>query len=290
MNTPKITVITPCFNHAAYLRDTLDSVLGQNYSNLEYIVMDGGSTDGSVEIIERYARHLTYWTSQPDGGMYNAINQGMARASGDILAWLNADDYYLVGALEFAASKLNTDKSELVFGNAFHFVQDSPTQWGSDVEREHGSKDLFKYDYIIQPASFWTRRAWQVTGPLDESLRVVADWDWFARAKQKGVEFKAVSRYLAAYRIVRGSKTQQGGPLRNQELEEILRRYTASEYAQTFRRVVTNRDRILRVRGQLRRWHLSRLERVTFRLLFPGIFSQTSNSDVWDMIELIGYA
>lgn len=290
MNIPKITVVTPCYNHAAYLRDTIESVQGQNYPNLEYIVMDGGSNDGSVDIIQDYARHLAFWQSERDNGMYSAINLGMARASGDILAWLNADDYYLPGALHFAAANLNIESPELVFGNVFHFAQDSAENWGSDVEREHALKDLFKYDYIIQPAAFWTRRAWQLTGSLDETFQIVADWEWFARAKLKRIAFKPVSRYLAAYRIVRSGKTQQGGKKRNQELANILQRYAGVEYARTFERVVQARDRILRVRRLTRRWRLARTERIVFRALFPRIFSQVRNADVWDMIELIGYS
>lgn len=265
-------------------------MLGQNYPNLEYIVIDGGSTDGSVEIIQRYANQLAYWQSARDNGMYAAINLGMARASGDILAWLNADDYYLVGALNLAAANLNVEKPELLLGNAFHFVQDSAEQWGSDVQSEHARKDLFKYDYIIQPASFWTRQAWTITGPLDESFAIVADWEWFARAKSRGVTFKPVSRYLAAYRILRTSKTQRGGRERNREMTEILRRNVGTEHANTFERVIADRDRILGVRRFTRRWHLSRTQGLIYRAFFPKIFSQTSVTDVWDMIEMIGYA
>lgn len=290
VNAPKITVVTPCFNHAAFLRDTIESVLGQNYPNLEYIVMDGGSTDGSVEIIQHYANQLAYWQSARDNGMYAAINLGMARASGDILAWLNADDYYLVGALNFAAANLNVEKPELLFGNAFHFVQNSAEQWGSDVQGEHARQDLYKYDYIIQPASFWTRQAWTKTGPLDESLDIVADWEWFARAKSRGVTLKPDSRYLAAYRILRTSKTQQGGQARNREMTEILRRNVGDEYAETFERVIADRDRILGVRRFTRRWHLARIQGPVFRALFPQIFSKTSVADVWNMLEMIGYA
>ena len=96
---PRITVVTPSFNQAPFLEQTILSVLGQCYPNLEYIVMDGGSTDGSREIIERYAPQLAYWQSQPDGGQAAAINAGFARATGEILCWLNSDDYFLPGAL-----------------------------------------------------------------------------------------------------------------------------------------------------------------------------------------------
>lgn len=290
MSTPKISIVTPCYNHAEYLAETMESVLGQAYPNLEYIVMDGGSTDGSADIIQRHERGLAYWQSAPDTGMYNAINQGMARATGDILGWLNADDFYLPGTLRFVAAQLNLDIPEVVFGNAFHFVEGRAEQWGSDVEREHARKDLFKYDYIIQPASFWTRRTWEQTGTLDESFQVVADWDWFARAKRSGVVFKPRARYLAVYRIVRTAKTQSGGAERHTEQARLLRAYVGEVYSQVFQQVSQQRDAILSIRRALRRIHLTRLEKVVFPVRFPGIFGRVPISEVWDMIETVGYA
>ncbi len=290
MNAPKISVITPCYNHAAFLRETIQSVLGQNYPNLEYIIMDGGSTDGSVEIIRAHESRLAYWQSARDGGMYNAINAGMRRATGDILAWLNADDYYLPETLNYVAAQMYATKPELLFGNAFHFVQDNATMWGSDVVREHSRKDLCKYDYVIQPASFWTRAVWEKVGELDESYKIVADWEWFARAKRANVTLRPVARYLAGYRIVPTSKTQSGGSARNQECARILREYVNAEYAEIFLRVAAQRDQILPLRNVLRRWHLTRLENFIFRFTFPNIFARASISDVWDMIETIGYS
>jgi glycosyltransferase involved in cell wall biosynthesis len=101
---PKISIITPSFNQAEFLEATIQSILCQNYPNLEYIIIDGGSTDGSVEIIRKYQRHLHYWISEPDGGMYAGIAKGMARATGEILAWLNSDDLYMPWALALVAS------------------------------------------------------------------------------------------------------------------------------------------------------------------------------------------
>ena len=290
MNAPKISVITPCYNHAAFLRETIQAVLGQEYPNLEYIIMDGGSTDGSVEIIRAYESRLAHWQSARDGGMYNAINAGMRRATGDILAWLNADDYYLPETLNYVAAQMDTTKAELLFGNAFHFVQDNATMWGSDVGREHARKDLCKYDYVIQPASFWTRAVWEKVGELDESYKIVADWEWFARAKRAGVALRPVARYLAGYRIVPTSKTQSGGSARNQECARILRAYVNADYAETFLRVAAQRDQILPIRNFLRRWHLTRLEHFVFRFTFPKIFTHVPSSGVWDMIETIGYS
>lgn len=290
MNAPKISIITPCYNHASFLRETIQSVLGENYPNLEYIIMDGGSSDGSVEIIREYETHLAYWQSERDGGMYNAINAGMRRASGEILAWLNADDYYLPGTLHFVAAQFPSTETGLLFGNAFHFVQDRAASWGSDVVGEHARKNLYKYDYIIQPASFWTRGVWEKVGELDESYKIVADWEWFARAKRAGISMRPVPRYLAGYRIVPTSKTQAGGAARNLECARILRQYVNDEYANIFLRVAEQRDLILPLRKYLRWSHLTRLENFVFRLTFPNIFARVPVADVWDMIETIGYS
>ncbi len=289
MDAPKISIITPCYNHAPYLAETIQSVLGQAYPQLEYIIIDGGSTDGSIDIIRRYEKHLAYWQSARDDGMYNAINLGMARATGDILGWLNSDDYYLPGALAFAAANLDLAAPQIVFGNTFHFVEASAEHWGSDVVREHARKDVFKYDYLIQPASFWTRRAWEHTGALDESFQYVGDWEWFARAKKKGVIFKPTARYLAAYRILVTNKTRMGRAPRWVEVARILDTYAGADYARVFEQVLKERAALLRIRKPLRRWHLTRLEKLVFRFSFPHIFARVPVSQVWDMLETIGY-
>ena len=94
MNYPKISIVTPSFNHAQFLEETILSVISQNYPDLEYIIIDGGSTDGSVEIIKKYEQYLTYWISEPDNGQSDALNKGFTRATGDIYGWLNSDDLY----------------------------------------------------------------------------------------------------------------------------------------------------------------------------------------------------
>ena len=116
---PKVSIVTPSFNQASFLEQTLRSVLEQDYPNLEYIVIDGGSTDGSVEIINKYADQLAYWQSQPDQGQTDAINQGFAHATGEILAWLNSDDLLLPGAVSAAVRALEEHpEAAMVYGDA----------------------------------------------------------------------------------------------------------------------------------------------------------------------------
>ncbi|RYE40071.1 MAG: glycosyltransferase, partial [Sphingobacteriales bacterium] len=122
VNVPKISVITPSFNQGEYLEDTILSVIGQNYPNLEYIIIDGGSADNSVSIIKKYETHLSYWISEKDKGQSHAINKGFGLATGDILCWLNSDDLLLPSTLSYIASLADVLPDEyIVFGNCIHF-------------------------------------------------------------------------------------------------------------------------------------------------------------------------
>jgi glycosyltransferase involved in cell wall biosynthesis len=135
---PKITVVTPSYNQAQFLEQTILSVIGQEYPNLEYILMDGGSKDGSVEIIKKYEQHFTYWQSEKDNGQGAAINAGFAKATGDILCWLNSDDLFMPGTLlKIGRMFQNISEPTVIFGNCLHFHENSAKTRGSDVELCH---------------------------------------------------------------------------------------------------------------------------------------------------------
>src|SRR5579862_6186863 len=156
---PKITVVTPSFRQAQFLETTILSVLGQCYPNLEYIIMDGGSDDGSVAIIESYASQLAYWQSKRDAGQADAINQGFARATGDILCWLNSDDFFLPGTLRTIARELGPfcNDPALLFGNCMYF-READGSARILRARRHSPEFLRETDCIYQPSSFWTRK------------------------------------------------------------------------------------------------------------------------------------
>ena len=222
---PRITVVTPSFNQAQFLETTIRSVLGQGYPNLEYLVMDGGSTDGSAEIIRRHESALAFWVSEKDGGQAAAINAAFARATGDILCWLNSDDFFLPGTLHRVAEWLGHSAGgpDLVYGACLFFSDEGRS---AKVVRpqSHDPAALRQTAYIIQPSSFWTRRLWAKTGPLDEALAYAFDWDWFLRATAHG-QFALCPEILSAYRHHAAHKSGSGGMKRREEILAVVRRH-----------------------------------------------------------------
>src|SRR5258706_720680 len=283
---PRISIVTPSYNQAPFLEQTIRSVLLQGYPDLEYIIMDGGSTDGSVEIIKKYQQHLAYWVSEKDGGQAAAINQAFARASGDILAWLNSDDMYLPGTLPHIAARLDPEKPDLLFGNCLHFVQDGAMAFGSHVRQSHAQTNLKLTDYIIQPSTFWTRKAWQTTGALDESLDFGFDWEWFLRARNAGVTFLPEDKYMSVYRIHKDHKTGTGGERRRKELATIYRRHAGARYERLFTGCCSSKS-LATFRNWIRRARLTRIEIRLLELLFPNLFRGFKRVEIRDVISML---
>ncbi|HEX8294916.1 MAG TPA: glycosyltransferase family 2 protein [Chthoniobacteraceae bacterium] len=226
---PLITVVTPSFNQARFLETTIRSVLGQLYQRLEYLIFDGGSSDGSAEIIRRYAPQLSYWQSQPDGGQAAAINAGFARSSGDLLCWLNSDDFFLPGTLHRIAAQFSGRTAEplLCYGSCL-FFEDQGKHAKVVRPQAHDSAGLRLSAYVIQPSAFWTRALWEKTGPLDAELSFAFDWDWFIRASAAG-EFETCEEILSAYRLHAAHKSGSGGEKRRREILEVVRRHGAPQ-------------------------------------------------------------
>lgn len=175
MNLPLVSVITPSYNQAAYLEQTLNSVLEQDYPRLEYFVMDGASSDGSQQIIQRYAPRLSGWLSEPDGGQAEAINKGFARAQGEIIAWLNSDDLYQPGAILQAARALQQNpQAGLVYGNVLS-IDAASQPFNLQTFRPWQLPDLMRFHIISQPAVFLRRSALQQAGALDPSYHLLLD-------------------------------------------------------------------------------------------------------------------
>lgn len=205
---PKLSVVTPSFNQVDFIEETIRSVLLQDYPNMEYIIIDGGSTDGSVDIIKKYEKWLGYWVSEPDKGQSHAINKGWQRSSGEIIAWLNSDDVYHPGALFQAATYLSKHKTVgMVYGNCDIIDQTGKTT-GVCPSMDFDLKSLVCNKWFIsQPASFFRKTAIERAGKIDESLHLVMDWELFLR-----IAFNDIVAYhpadLAKYRIWGDAKTQ----------------------------------------------------------------------------------
>lgn len=183
MNLPKISLITPSFNQAAYLEQTIQSVLEQQYPHLEYIIMDGGSTDGSLDIIRKYEKHLAYWISEKDSGQSEAINKGLQRATGEIVNWLNSDDYLEPNALWKIGKVFQNPQVNVVCGNTRLFRHSNETvsfSNGTDVYPGNLAKTI-GWARIDQPATFFRRTAVEEMGFLNEQLHYLMDREWWMR-------------------------------------------------------------------------------------------------------------
>jgi glycosyltransferase involved in cell wall biosynthesis len=227
---PRITVVTPSFNQGEYLERCILSVLNQNYANLEYVIIDGGSKDGSADIIRSYEKYLAYWVSEKDDGQSDAINKGFKRSSGELLAWLNSDDIYLPGALQSAAGIFRKRPAiDLFFGDTFVIDKND------DILREFKEVKFSRRAMIcravniIQPNAFWRRNIFFLSGMLRTQYQYVMDIDLWLRMLKAGARFYYESVPVAGFRIHKESKTSSQGPLFKRESQEVRREILGQE-------------------------------------------------------------
>lgn len=208
-SVPSISIVTPSYQQGEYIEETLLSVINQNYPNLEYFVIDGGSGDQTVDIIRKYEDHLSYWVSEPDNGQTDALNKGFRMANGEIFGWINSDDLLMPGALHF-------------IGNFFHDHPDVMVLYGDGkaINREGrelyirrpGSFDLMwliRTDYLLQPSLFFRKSLFNDVGGLDEHIQYAMDYDLFLKMALK-CEFVYKPITLSAFRLYPEAKTSEG--------------------------------------------------------------------------------
>ena len=209
MNDPKITIVTPSFNQGQYIEETILSVISQGYGNFEYIIIDGGSTDNTVDILKKYDSSIDYWHSKKDSGQSNAINTGLSMAQGDILCWLNSDDKLTEGALSRVRKNIDHTKDSWLVGSAYS-INSKGKRIKQRLVKQLTPFSFFRYkqNWIAQPSVFWSRSLWEQLGGLDESLNYIMDLDLFYRMFRI-VEPIQIPDVLSEYCVHSGAKTSQ---------------------------------------------------------------------------------
>jgi len=250
MKWPKITVITPSYNQARFLEATLRSVHDQGYPNLEHIVIDGGSTDGSVEIIRKFEDRLAYWVSEPDKGQTDALIKGFSRATGQILAWLNSDDLYEPRTLWDVAEFFTRHPDvQFVYGDALWIDTEGRILKPKKEIPFNRFIWLYDYNYIPQPSAFWRRELYEVVGGLDPRFDLAMDADLWIRFAERTRPVH-VRRIWSRMRLYPEQKNQRLRAISDNEDEIIRSRYLPKEPSWQ-RRVKKNLAKGLRVGWKL---------------------------------------
>jgi len=252
---PRITIVTPCYNSERFLEETIRSVLDQGYPNLEYIIVDGGSTDGTLEIIRKYESQLSHWISEPDQGMYDAINKGFSLGTGEIFAWINSDDTYLSDALKVAANVFIEQPSVQWITGATVYTDESSVTVGEHPLLMYHQDDIRRgyhglcMHYVQQNCCFWTSSLWRSVGSIPCDLKYAGDyWLWMQFAAS--APLVSVNKRIASFR-------RHGIQLSNDTVKyrsEILRCYQGSKWKIWSRQILRRIARRLDLDVRLINW------------------------------------
>jgi glycosyltransferase involved in cell wall biosynthesis len=226
MHSPRISIVTISYNQGQFLEKAICSVLDQGYAGLEYIIIDGGSTDDSVEIIKKYDRHLTFWVSERDRGQGHALNKGLTRCTGHMLGWLNSDDYFLPGALDAFAEAWRRDPQAGAWVGEANLVDMNGKVLKIQKPGKLDAESLADWveNGFQQPACLFSKAAWDQAGPINESLFIAMDFDlWLKIVKTHS--FVKLNRVLAGATIHPQAKTQAFENLNLVEMWMVMMRH-----------------------------------------------------------------
>lgn len=241
VGTPLISIVIPSYNQGEYLEQTLLSILHQDYPRVEILIMDGGSTDKTVDILKRYRAYVNDCVSEPDGGQAAAIAKGFAKAKGDIFLWLASDDFLLPGALSAVAQYfVENPDVEVVTGGCVYVdrnglpLKDTWAQYTLGVSASYHRLRFYEQDGVSQQSTFFRRSAYEAVGGVNPSLQFAMDYDLYLRlAKRK--KFSCLSRFLACFRLHEESKSTRLQKVREREREEIAEGHGCNQYGPVVR-------------------------------------------------------
>jgi hypothetical protein len=246
---PLVSIITPSLNQGRFIRDTIESVLSQTHPRVEYIVVDGGSSDETLSILREYGDRVK-WISEPDRGQTHAINKGFHMARGEILAWLNSDDVLLPGAASHAVSAFaSTPHAGFVYGNAYVIDEFAEPMGAVEIQTDHDPWTLANcFDYVVQPSAFFRASALEAVGWLDESYHWAMDWEVFIRLSRR-FESVRIPAFMSCMRDYDETKSRSGGFARLAELSRVVERYADRRFAPAYRVYAVNTLAVLAERA-----------------------------------------
>jgi glycosyltransferase involved in cell wall biosynthesis len=218
---PKITIVTPSFNQASFIKETIESVINQDYPNFEYFVADGGSTDGSVDIIREYEDKITWWISEKDDGQSDAINKGFRRSTGELCAWVNSDDVLLPNCLrEIAEFYLANNQPDVINSNCIYINEESKVIGMSIVSKQTYFFARRCVWFMNQPAVFYKTSVIRKNNYLNPKFHIAMDVDMWIKLMKMGCRFEHIPKFLGAFRWQENSKTSQ--VIKTQSIQSIL--------------------------------------------------------------------
>lgn len=215
-DAPRISIITPSFNQGGFIEETISSVLNQNYPNLEYIIIDGKSNDNTIEILKKYSDRITYWVSEKDNGQAHAINKGLKKCTGDIIGWLNSDDYLEPHSLFVLAKAFSMITGPAIISGAFKSIKNNKIVWKPSVSNKINpvkvtlkEQDLLRCwkNTLPQPSTYWNKEAFEINEELDTSFDFAMDLEYWLRARKNKIPIYRISVIISTFRYHNNSKT-----------------------------------------------------------------------------------